>query len=528
MSCLVFSVGYLLSVCLCPPVFFNYEHGSKEAKTSTTTTRDLSVVISGSKFVSNRAYGHICNSGRQGGNGGAIAIAGVNAPGVFIEDNEFVENNAVTYEPGASTSLGGAISISLQSNLSSTANSFKNNFALNGGGHDLASISGQTGDENYWNSTGDLFVAYRSTEFASDLQNALLGETFFICKQFASLTSSSFSSSSSMKKKKKSPNTQFIERNTQFTERNTQFTERDTQFIERNTQFIERNTQFTERTMQFIETDNHHRGGGGGFTPFVLSPHFEQARSRDLPFAESFGVKEEEGACSAAAVVKAIRDKHFNTLDSYSQEKESAAYTEDDMTVIRISMELLLRLDLWKAETGCGAVDNDRPLRDLEERFRRSLVLTLADFSRRITRGSNAMSSSSSSSSSGEDDHSIDRVDAAIFTLVRLSPDIVLTSGRANMINSVFKGDYHIFVGNYPVIYRQMVKNPFLDPNIITVPSYSLLAAPKVLGTLVLTAIEATVEVATRRRGDNTFIDQLNFFQSELLLNNNLTIRNTR
>jgi hypothetical protein len=136
--------------------------------------------------------------------------------------------------------------------------------------------------------------------------------------------------------------------------------------------------------------------------------------------------------------------------------------------------------------------------------------------------------SSPQSSSSSSDDHSIDRVDAAIFTLVRLSPDIVLTSGRANLISSVFKGDYHIFVGNYPVIYRQIVNNPFLDPNIITVPSYSLLAAPEVLGTLVLTAIEATVEVATRRRGDNTFIDQLNFFQSELLLNNNLTIRNTR
>jgi len=461
-SCLTFSY----------PVFFNYDYGSKTAMS--IPTRDLSVTISGSKFVRNRAYGHICNSGRQAGNGGAIAVAGVNAPGVFIVENEFLENNAVTYEPGASTSLGGAISISLQSNLSSTANRFKNNYAFNGGGHDLASISGQNGDENNWNSTADDFTAYRSAEFSSDLQNALLGDIFYICEQFTSLISSS--SSSKMIK-------------------------------------------------------NNRLGLGLGSTPpFELSPHFEKALSRDLPFAdsESFGV----GSCSATAV-KTIRDKHFDKLDSFLEEDEQegfAAHTDDDheLTVIHISLEQLLRLDLWRVEVGCGAVgakDDDRPLRDLEERFRRSLELTLTDFSRQVTRGPNAMSSSTD-----EDDHSIVQgdVDIAISTLVRLSPDVVLTSGRANMIGSVFKGDYHLFVGNYPVIYRQIVNNPFLDPLIVTVPSYSLLEAPNVLGTLVLTAIEATVEVATRRRGNNTFIDQLNFFQSELLLNNNLTIRNTR
>lgn len=468
-SCLAFSA----------PVFFNYDYGSKTAMT--TPTKDLSVMISGSKFITNRAYGHICNSGRQGGNGGAIAIAGVNAPGVFIVDNEFIENNAVTYEPGASTALGGAISISLQSNLSSTANRFKNNYAFNGGGHDLASISGQNGDENNWNSTADDFTAYRSAEFASDLQKALLGDIFYICEQFTALISSS--SSSKMMKKQSS-------------------------------------------STQFIEADN--RLGLGSTPPFELSPHFEKALSRDLPFAdsESFGL----GSCSAAAV-KTIRDKHFDKLDSFLEEEEgSAAHTDDDheLTVIRISLEQLLRLELWKVEVGCGAVGasgDDRTLRDLEERFRRSLELTLANFSRRVSRGPNAMSSSS-----GEDDHSIVQgdVDIAISTLVRLSPDVVLTSGRANMVDSVFKGDYHLFVGNYPVIYRQIVNNPFLDPLIVTVPSYSLLEAPNVLGTLVLTAIEATVEVATRRRGNNTFIDQLNFFQSELLLNNNLTIRNTR
>lgn len=467
------------SVCSCLtfsyPVFFNYDYGSKTAMS--IPTRDLSVTISGSKFVRNRAYGHICNSGRQAGNGGAIAVAGVNAPGVFIVENEFLENNAVTYEPGASTSLGGAISISLQSNLSSTANRFKNNYAFNGGGHDLASISGQNGDENNWNSTADDFTAYRSAEFSSDLRNALLEDIVYICEQFTSLISSSSSSS------------------------------------------------------KMIKNNRLGLGSGLGSTPpFELSPHFEKALSRDLPFAdsESFGV----GSCSAAAV-KTIRDKHFDKLDSFLEEDEqegSTAHSDDDheLTVIRISLEQLLRLDLWKVEVGCGAVGAngvDRPLHDLEERFRRSLELTLADFSRRVTRGPNAMSSSTD-----EDDHSIVQgdVDIAISTLVRLSPDVVLTSGRANMVGSVFKGDYHLFVGNYPVIYRQIVNNPFLDPLIVTVPSYSLLEAPNVLGTLVLTAIEATVEVATRRRGNNTFIDQLNFFQSELLLNNNLTIRNTR
>jgi len=474
------------SVCSCLtfsyPVFFNYDYGSKTAMS--IPTRDLSVTISGSKFVRNRAYGHICNSGRQAGNGGAIAVAGVNAPGVFIVENEFLENNAVTYEPGASTSLGGAISISLQSNLSSTANRFKNNYAFNGGGHDLASISGQNGDENNWNSTADDFTAYRSAEFSSDLRNALLEDIVYICEQFTSLISSSSSSS------------------------------------------------------KMIKSNRLESGLGlglGSTPPFELSPHFEKALSRDLPFAdsESFGV----GSCSATAV-KTIRDKHFDKLDSFLEEDEqegSTAHTDDDheltdddheLTVIHISLEQLLRLDLWKVEVGCGAVGaKGDPLHDLEERFRRSLELTLADFSRRVTRGPNAMSSSTD-----EDDHSIVQgdVDIAISTLVRLSPDVVLTSGRANMVGSVFKGDYHFFVGNYPVIYRQIVNNPFLDPLIVTVPSYSLLEAPNVLGTLVLTAIEATVEVATRRRGNNTFIDQLNFFQSELLLNNNLTIRNTR
>ena len=484
------------SVCSCLtfsyPVFFNYDYGSKTAMSIPTT--DLSVTISGSKFVRNRAYGHICNSGRQAGNGGAIAVAGVNAPGVFIVENEFIENNAVTYEPGASTSLGGAISISLQSNLSSTANSFKNNYAFNGGGHDLASISGQNGDENNWNSTADDFTAYRSAEFSSDLLNALLEDIVYICEQFTSLISSSSSS----------------------------------KMIKNNRLGLGLGS--TPPLGLGLGSTPPLGSGLGSTPPFELSPHFEKALSRDLPFAdsESFGV----GSCSATAV-KTIRDKHFDKLDSFLEEDEqegSTAHTDDDheLTVIRISLEQLLRLDLWRVEVGCGAVGakgDDRPLRDLEERFRRSLELTLADFSRRVTRGPNAMSSSAD-----EDDHSIVQgdVDIAISTLVRLSPDVVLTSGRANMVGSVFKGDYHLFVGNYPVIYRQIVNNPFLDPLIVTVPSYSLLEAPNVLGTLVLTAIEATVEVATRRRGNNTFIDQLNFFQSELLLNNNLTIRNTR
>jgi len=447
-------------------VLFNYERYKKISK------RDVSVVIRGSKFVRNRAYGHICTSERQGGNGGAIAIVGAYAPGVFAVENEFIENNAVTYEPGASTSLGGAISISLRSNLSSIANHFYNNYAVNGGGHDVSSISGQSGEENYWNSTRDVFRVNRGADFPSDLDKVLAENILHICKSFASLKSASSSSSK------------------------------------------------RRRNMQFIEAD-----GRGGFTPFVISPHSEQiltTPSRDLFDLEPVG----RGDMCSVAARTILRDKHYDTLDSYL---EASALSDDDIkVVVRISLDFLLRLDLWKMEIECGSAaegvthEDIEPLHDLEQRFRKSLMLTLSNPVLRVRRGSHSMSSGKG--------HAINvgLVAVAIAKVVKLSPDIVLTSGRANMIGSEFIGNYHVFVGNYPTIYRRIVGNSFLDPLLVTVPSFTLLTEPDVNGSLVLTSIDATVEIATRLKGDNTFIDQLNFFQSELVLNNNLTIRNTR
>jgi hypothetical protein len=82
----------------------------------------------------------------KAGQGGAIAIIGGNQPGVSIDSSVFKENFAVATRSGVVPSIGGALSLSLMSNLTATDTHFVNNLAIFGIGNDVASISGAQND----------------------------------------------------------------------------------------------------------------------------------------------------------------------------------------------------------------------------------------------------------------------------------------------------------------------------------------------------------------------------------------------
>jgi hypothetical protein len=133
--------------------------------------------IKDSKFLLNGALGPLCRvSGSHAGQGGAIAILGVSEHGVVITNVQFIANAAVAPSKSSYTpSVGGAIAISLLSNLTVQSSLFENNLAVFGVGNDFVSIPGGDSVAEVDNS-----VSFNMTTFrrASLVEFQLLSDNF--------------------------------------------------------------------------------------------------------------------------------------------------------------------------------------------------------------------------------------------------------------------------------------------------------------------------------------------------------------
>lgn len=120
-------------------VFFDY---------SSVAASNIGVQINNTIFSNNSAYGQLC-SPIQAGTGGAIGIVGVATPAVVLRNVTFIDNVAARPNTNKAASMGGALSVSMSTNISVYTAYFKNNYALYGVGNDVVSITSTTSDYNY-------------------------------------------------------------------------------------------------------------------------------------------------------------------------------------------------------------------------------------------------------------------------------------------------------------------------------------------------------------------------------------------
>lgn len=151
----------LLCTCIPAPVFFTYQ--------PTEGQSILPIVIADSEFIGNKALGTLCRStGPRAGQGGAIGIVGCASSGVVISRTNFTHNIAAASPVSALPSYGGAISVSLVSNLVMRECVLNNNIAFFGVGNDVASVSGGE-NQNPTNTSVQQSLNITSTNFTSVL-----------------------------------------------------------------------------------------------------------------------------------------------------------------------------------------------------------------------------------------------------------------------------------------------------------------------------------------------------------------------
>eukprot|EP00981_Chlorochromonas_danica_P015381 scaffold11846_cov149-Ochromonas_danica.AAC.12 len=120
-------------------VFFDY---------SSVAESSYGIQINNTVFLNNSAFGQLC-SGVQTGIGGAVGIVGVAKPPVVFYNVTFGDNIAVGPKSNRVLSIGGALVVSLESNVSFFDVHFVDNFALYGVGNDVGSVTVTEQDSNY-------------------------------------------------------------------------------------------------------------------------------------------------------------------------------------------------------------------------------------------------------------------------------------------------------------------------------------------------------------------------------------------
>eukprot|EP01034_Spumella_vulgaris_P026873 gene26873-33521_t len=123
-------------------IYFSYSSVSDDGSSA-------GVKIERSIFHNNTAYGQLCLLNGQSGEGGAIGIVGASSPSVRLNNLNFTYNSALASPHSILSSMGGALSITLSSNVSATECVFLNNVAIAGAGNDIASVSGQNNQQNF-------------------------------------------------------------------------------------------------------------------------------------------------------------------------------------------------------------------------------------------------------------------------------------------------------------------------------------------------------------------------------------------
>ena len=150
-------------------VFFDY-NGNDESE------QNAGVSIENSIFYDNTAYGQLCTANSpKAGQGGAVAIVGSSLPGVKMTGVSFLSNAAVS-RTGFVLSFGGAVSVSVASNVTGVDCLFDQNMALYGLGNDISALEGESVLASRLNFKDSRFSAASSTQVINNRKRLSLKE----------------------------------------------------------------------------------------------------------------------------------------------------------------------------------------------------------------------------------------------------------------------------------------------------------------------------------------------------------------
>ena len=336
---------------------------------------------------------------------------------MLLLGNVFLENIAVSYSRLSTISLGGAISISLKSNLTTIGNNFTYNYAFNGVGNDIASVSGEKDEENYVNSTKDIFSSFqvKNKDQYNDIKNKIVSSSQSIC------------------------------------------------IILSNKMSIWKTQSYTKSNLYSLAYFNRYEqlqevlvNNNKFYSIFPVSVSWNTYLLNQINASNS----DQQHHNIAMATIRNKYTKSFN-LNFVTHKLK---YLNNSNLILNS----LLRLDIWTSEYE-SRNNKFNQLEILEKRYRYKLLKELSSFmeDRVMSMDTKQVLSANSMQNSAMDEFYLRIKD--------FKPDIVVTSGTAYFISSKFTGDYHVFVGNLPTVLQSISNNPDIDKFLVTVPSYAVM-----------------------------------------------------
>jgi serine/threonine protein kinase len=426
------------------------------------------VTISKSNFNNNTAFGQLCNQ-LQAGQGGAIGLVGTTTPPVQLNEVNFTENVAFAYATGGAYSAGGAIITTFSSNLTAKNCNFKSNAAIFGGGDDITSQASDSGEQNH--------VYFKNCTFDSAHQAGIKTLYYLFTKVASQICTHSQSDSLG-----EYGGTSAWRRGRRL------FSSQEEQHEEHNqTHHFSSSTSWTFNDFPIYEKENNRKYLQLFNSEILFEPVTTTKEEQDKEVEK----KEEMELNAIISALKNYRpDEQANGLDRKRIES-MIEELERRRTEIFFQRRKLLRK---KTE-----LEEEREEYEKENRLDRRILADEGD---------------SSSLSVG-----------SFSSLVSIQPDVVISGGHAVFENPVFRGEYHLFFGDFAA-YRSTA-NTGID--VATNPAFSSKSAlVGHIGTenLMITVLQSQLNVESPLSESTMIVKQLNVFNGTLTFANDIQVMN--
>lgn len=484
-------------------VFFEYSSVSKSTE---------GVSIQHCDFQENAAYGELCSVPNQSGQGGALAVVGASKPAVYISHVNFTNNMALTASKKSSSylkeenlSLGGALSIALSTNITINKSTFRTNFAYNGAGNDLSSISGQTDQENFVHSTDSTFIGGDKVSQSLLVQGAAQ-QAAQICSTIKAFQdqANNLAVTAAHKLALASRHREPVA-----------FSEPEDHTSQQSPFNIP--SEWHAHLVEDSQADGEEGRLGGSVATLTKSMRNQfrssitQAQQHYLKNRNTSLLREKTSREHVQSVVNEIL-----RLDLWKQQSSAVAHSHEILVdeVPPPALEVTQRNVLGRRVRPTTSASRTSSLQQLEDKYRRNLFAQIdAEFAR-LTGSPQPLSTTSGTITP----------DSPASVLLNFHPYVVITSGKAYFENPTFRGVYHMFFGDFPEIAQYAYNDNYILSSIVAVPSYSAIFGHITQDDLTLTAITASIEIFDSNDNQNYSISQVNLFNATLQLNRNVTV----
>lgn len=452
------------------------------------------VQVNHSLFENNTAFGQICSK-LQAGSGGALGIVGASKPPLLIDNVTFVQNSALgsPTSKGVSglTADGGAVSASLNSNVTVLRSTFYHNAALYGTGDDFSSIAAEEKEENFLTFRDVIFhTADPTAIIAIESKISYLGAS--LCNAIESYVSDlrfTFASVAAATSKKYIPT---HHRHRALADEYTLVEDYGIHVsVPRDVTSTTAKKAFVHVFDVTVEVDaedvlvyddelGHHT---------IDEDHLVEALHQHGQSTLAKSMKVDQGAeempMAGVSTPLAILEKSLSFLKSKREDFTKKAAKERKMFAERLS----------RATKRKSVIDAETVDVDSEDRHRRLTSIA----------------------ASGQE---------IADKFINALPDVIATRGKTTFVNPTFIGDYHVFVGDYTsyLLAREGIVESASDDYY---RSYMQFLGSIYVDNLTLTTINADVysDVIDSRDHENLHLSRMNVFNSSILFTSNIVVQ---